>query len=154
MKTVFHAWADNRFIEIQGSFRGKKLHWLNQGSNFLGCSFSNRDNVGAPIQEKLNPSLLKDYFSSMIFHINRTKPYFTIQELYYKMPKICKSFYTSQSWTNFIKTISKLMLCKLYRDQIHRYYMYLNQKIITKVSKNTGNLCCQKYMSKNILDGQ
>ena len=29
---------------------GNELHRTNQGSNFLGGSFSNRDNVRAPIQ--------------------------------------------------------------------------------------------------------
>ena len=48
--TVFHAWAYGRFIEIQSNLKRKKLHRTNQGSNFLGGSFSNRDNVRAPIQ--------------------------------------------------------------------------------------------------------
>ena len=50
MTTVFHAWAYGRFIEIQNNLRRKKLHRTNQGSNSLGGSFSNRDNVRAPIQ--------------------------------------------------------------------------------------------------------
>ena len=43
--TVFHAWVYGRFIQIQSNLRRKKLHRTNQGSNFLGSSFSNRDNV-------------------------------------------------------------------------------------------------------------
>ena len=39
-----------RLIEIQSNLRRKKLHRTNQGSNFLGGSFSNRDNVRAPVQ--------------------------------------------------------------------------------------------------------
>ena len=50
MTTVFHTWPNDRFIEIQSNLRRKKLHRTNQGSNFLGGSFSNRDNVRAPIQ--------------------------------------------------------------------------------------------------------
>ena len=44
----------------------KKLHRMKQGSNFLGGSFSNR-NMQEPqsnLEEKGNPSILKDYFSS------------------------------------------------------------------------------------------
>ena len=44
---------------------------MNQGFNFLGSSFSNRDNVRAlikfkedPKEEKVNPNILKDDFSS------------------------------------------------------------------------------------------
>ena len=36
--------------EIQSNLRRKKLYRMNQGSNFLGGSFSNRDNVKASIQ--------------------------------------------------------------------------------------------------------
>ena len=49
MTTVFRTWSYGRFIEIQSNLRRKKLHRKNQGSNFLGGSFSNRDNVRAPI---------------------------------------------------------------------------------------------------------
>ena len=49
MTTVFHARPYDRFIEIQSSLRNKKLHITNQGSNFLGGSFINRDNIKAPI---------------------------------------------------------------------------------------------------------
>ena len=48
--TVFHAWPYGRFITIQSNPRRKKLHGMTQGSNFLGGSFSNRDNVRALIQ--------------------------------------------------------------------------------------------------------
>ena len=69
MTTVFHASPYGRSVKIQSNLRRKKLHWTNQGTNFLGCSFSNRDNVRAPIQfsnleDKVNPSILKDGFSS------------------------------------------------------------------------------------------
>ena len=50
MAAIFYAWLYGRFIEIQSNFRRKKLHRTNQGSSFLGGSFSNRDNVRAPIQ--------------------------------------------------------------------------------------------------------
>ena len=45
--TVFEAWVYGRFIEIQSNLRRKKLHRTNQGFNFLGGSFSNRDNISA-----------------------------------------------------------------------------------------------------------
>ena len=52
MTTVFHTWPYGRFIEKESNLRRKKLHRTNQGSNFFGGSFSNRDNVRAPIQFK------------------------------------------------------------------------------------------------------
>ena len=64
MTTVFHTWAYGRSIEIQSNIRTKKLH-RSQGSKFLGVSFSNRDNVRAPIQFRTEnpPKHLKDDFS-------------------------------------------------------------------------------------------
>ena len=53
MTTVFHAWLYVRFIEIQSNLRTKKLHRTNQGSNFLGGNFSNRNNLRAPIQFRM-----------------------------------------------------------------------------------------------------
>ena len=50
MTTVFHAWLYGRFIEIQNNLTREKLHKTNQGSNFLGGSFSNRDDIRASIQ--------------------------------------------------------------------------------------------------------
>ena len=50
MTTVFHAWPYGRFIEIESNLRRKKLHRTNQGPNLIGGSFSNRDDVRAPIQ--------------------------------------------------------------------------------------------------------
>ena len=44
---------------MQSKLRRKKLNRTNQGSNFLGGNFSNRD-----LEEKVNPSNSKDYFSS------------------------------------------------------------------------------------------
>ena len=49
MTIAFHAWLYGRFIEIQSNPQRKKLHRTNQDSNFIGGSFSNRDNVTAPI---------------------------------------------------------------------------------------------------------
>ena len=45
MTTVFHARANGRFIEIQSNLRRKKLHRMNQGSHFLGGTFSKRSNL-------------------------------------------------------------------------------------------------------------
>ena len=50
MITVIHVRPYDRFIETQSNLRKKKLHRTNQCSNFLGRSFSNKDNVRAPIQ--------------------------------------------------------------------------------------------------------
>ena len=76
--TVFHVWAYGRFIEIQINLRRKKLHRTNQGSNFDGGSFSNRDNVRAWIQfrKESQPQYLKRWFflknRSIYFYINST----------------------------------------------------------------------------------
>ena len=66
MTTVFHTWAYGRFIEIQSNLRRKKFHRTNQGFNFLGGSFTNKENLRVPIQfgKKVKPSILKDDFSS------------------------------------------------------------------------------------------
>ena len=66
MTTVFHTWVYGRFIEIQSNLRRKKFHRTNQGFNFLGGSFTNKENLRAPIQfgKKVKPSILKDDFSS------------------------------------------------------------------------------------------
>ena len=65
--TIFYASLYGRFTETKSSLRRKKLHRTNQGSNFL-CSFSNGDNVKATsnLEEKDNPSILQDDFSSTI----------------------------------------------------------------------------------------
>ena len=66
------------FIEIQSNLRRKKLHRTNQGSNFLGGSFNNRDNVRAPVQfrRESQPQHLKRWFflknRPIHFHINST----------------------------------------------------------------------------------
>ena len=50
MTTVFDASQYGRFKEIQSKLKRNKFHRTNQGSNFLGDIFCNRDNVRAPIQ--------------------------------------------------------------------------------------------------------
>ena len=50
MTTVFHETPYYIFIKMQSTFRRKKLHRTNQGSNLLGGSFSNRGNVRVTIQ--------------------------------------------------------------------------------------------------------
>ena len=76
--TVFHAWSHGRLVEMQINHRRKKIHRMNQGSNFLKGSFSNRDNVRASIQfrrESQPQHLKRSVFlksRSIIFHVNRT----------------------------------------------------------------------------------
>ena len=41
--------AYGRFTDKKSNLKRKKLDSVKQGSNFLGDSFSNRDNVKAPI---------------------------------------------------------------------------------------------------------
>ena len=50
MTVLFYARLYGRFIEIKRNLRRNKLHRMNKGSNFLGGSLSNRNNVIAPIQ--------------------------------------------------------------------------------------------------------
>ena len=76
MTEEFHALLYGRFIKIQGNLRRSTLHRTNKGSNFLGGSFSNRDNVRAPIQFRREgqPQHLKKWFflknRAIHFHIN------------------------------------------------------------------------------------
>ena len=64
MTTVFHGWLYCRFPEIESNLMRKKLQRMNQGSNFLGVSLSNRDNVIALIQfrTKSQPQNLTGWF--------------------------------------------------------------------------------------------
>ena len=75
--TVFHTWTHGRLIEIQSNLTGKKLHRTNQGSNFLGGSLNNRDNVRSPVQfRRAQHQHFKIWFflknRPIHFHINRT----------------------------------------------------------------------------------
>ena len=78
MTAVFRAWPYDRFMEIESNLRRTKLHRTNQGCNFLGGSFSNRDNVRAPIQfrRESQPQHLKKMTfpreQTHQFHINST----------------------------------------------------------------------------------
>ena len=69
MATVFHVWLYVRFIGIQSNLRRKKLHGTIQDSNFGGGSFSNRDNVRAPIElrRETQPQHPKNDFSSRTY---------------------------------------------------------------------------------------
>ena len=81
MTTVFHAWPYGRFIEIQRNLRRKKLHRTNQGPNFLGGSFSIEimSEPQSNLEEKVNHSFSKDYFSS-----RRTHPFSNQQHQCYQ----------------------------------------------------------------------
>ena len=73
MAKVFHA----RYLEIQSNLRRKKLHRRNQGSNFHGVSFSNRNNVKPQfIRQRRQSQYLKRWFFlkniPILFHINST----------------------------------------------------------------------------------
>ena len=78
MTTVFHTWLYGRFTEIQINHSRKKLYRMNQGSNFFGDSFSNRDNIRAAIQfrRESQPQHLKrlSFLKNrrICFHINST----------------------------------------------------------------------------------
>ena len=69
MTTAYHARLYDRFKGIQNNLRRKKLCRMNQGSNFPGSSFSNRDNIRVPIQfrRECQPQHLKRWF----FLVNR-----------------------------------------------------------------------------------
>ena len=79
IKALFHARSCSRLIEIKNKFASNKLHRTNQGSDFLGDSFSNRDNVRAPVQfrtEKKSQYLkMRCFFKNrrINFHVNSTR---------------------------------------------------------------------------------
>ena len=70
MATVFHTWPYGRFIEIQSNLRRNKVNRMNQSSNFLRDSFSNRDTVRAPIQFKRESQ--RQYLERIIFQQEQT----------------------------------------------------------------------------------
>ena len=98
MTTVFHVWPYGRFIEIQSNLRRKKLHRTNQGSNFLGGSFSNTDNVRAPIQFKREsqPQHFKRWFIQRDFQ-TRYSNIFTLKLV--KKPFTWNYYYSNSSKT-------------------------------------------------------
>ena len=65
MTTIFYARQSDRFIGIKSNLRRRKLCRTNRGSNFLGSSFSNRDNARTQciLEKKDSPSILKRGFS-------------------------------------------------------------------------------------------
>ena len=71
MTRIYHAWPYGRFIEIKSNLRGKKFIQQFYAPIFLeavlaiGTMWEHQSNL----KEKVNPSILKDYFSS------RTDPY-------------------------------------------------------------------------------
>ena len=69
---LFHARPHSTFVETKSNLKRKKLHRMNSDSNFLRGSFSNRDNLRAPIQTQY----LKRWFflknRPICFHINYT----------------------------------------------------------------------------------
>ena len=69
MTTVFHAWPYCRFIEVQNNLKRKKLYRTNQCSKFLGGSFSNKDNVRAPV--KFGRQSQHQYLKRLFFFKNR-----------------------------------------------------------------------------------
>ena len=79
MTTAFHASPYGRFIEKENTFKKKKLHRTNQGSNALESNFSNRDNGRIPIQfrrERQTEHLKRSFFFKnrpIHFHINSTR---------------------------------------------------------------------------------
>ena len=79
MTTVLHARPHTRFTVIKNNLRRKELHGKDYGSNFIGGSFRNRENVRAPIhfRREIQPQHLKRWFFSLKnrpihFHINNT----------------------------------------------------------------------------------
>ena len=73
MTTVLYAWPYSIYIEIQNNLRREKLHRTNQGSKFLGSSFSNKDNIRpqSNLEEKVNPNIFKDEFSSQTLTLSK-----------------------------------------------------------------------------------
>ena len=64
--TLFQARPYGRFTEIQNDLRIKKLHRLNQGSDFLGHSFSEKKYISelqSNLEETVSPSINDDFSS-------------------------------------------------------------------------------------------
>ena len=89
MTTVYHTWLYRIFMEIQKNLRRQKLPRTNQGSTFFGGSFSNWDNVRAPIQfksksqpqqlQKISKKIIFPWDKLINFHINSTSVIRTVK---------------------------------------------------------------------------
>ena len=65
MKTVFYTWVYGRFIEIQSNFKREKLQPI-KAPIFLEVvlAIEIMQKPQSNLEEKVNTSILKDYFSS------------------------------------------------------------------------------------------
>ena len=83
---VFYIWPYGRFTEIQSNLIRNKFRRTNQGSNFLGGSFSNIDNVRAPVQfrRENQPQHFKrgsyPHNRPIHFHINSTSVFRPVKQ--------------------------------------------------------------------------
>ena len=90
----------------------KKLLRTNQGSYILGGSFSNRDNVRAPIQfrrESQPPSQFSFKNRPIHFHINRTSVF-----------RLAKRHYLSFSSIEINKSLPVPVQCLVGQIQVHK----------------------------------
>ena len=98
MTTVFHARINSKFIEIKSNLKRKKFHKMNQGSNFLGASFT--ETMKQPLsnlEETGRKRSLKNYFFMkrfIHFHINISR---FIRTIYKKT-----EFSTIKTWKLFL----------------------------------------------------
>ena len=116
MTTVFHAWTYDRPIETQRNLKRKKLHGMNQGSNFLGGSFSKWDNVRGLIQFRRErpPQQFKRWFSSR-----------TCSSIFTSIAPVLLDWSNKTSWV--FLALNKLQAtscpspqCLAYQTQVHQ----------------------------------
>ena len=146
MTTVFHARPYGRSIEIKSNPRRKKLHRAKQNSNFLGGSFSNKDDIRAPIQirrEKQSQHLKGWFFLKnrpIHFQINST----IVIGLLGKQNKLNRM--ELNYWMDILKNYWIILLCYWYiylastytihypqdtfvQELLHIWYMYMIHRI-------------------------
>ena len=144
--TMFHTWPYGRFIKIQSNFRSNKSR---QGSNFLGGSFSNRDNVRAPIQFRREgqPQHLKRWFflknRPIHFYINSTSVIRPVKWNQLIMKSITRSFWILW-WKRKTQILLIFWLCTW--DHLHSIKI-LSIKILVKIIKTVCYLWQHIYKS-------
>ena len=109
----YSMWSYSRFIEIQSSLRRKKLHRKNEGSNFIVCSLSIRDNLRVPIQKrKTTPASWNHFFLKNKFiniHLISTSVIRLVEQKKLSFPAL-KSIVNTFEDFPFRTTLSHLLL--------------------------------------------
>ena len=140
MATVFHVLPYGRVIEIQSNLRRKKLHRTNQNSNFLGAIEPQSN-----FEEKVNPSILKDDFSS------RTDPF-----IFTSIPPVLLDRSNETSWVlSALKSTSHFLsqsTVSRRSDYIRSQFKLLSQiRCLIKLRVENSTISIDNNITDNII---